>query len=133
MKKFNLEEYLANPSRKVVTREGRNVRILCTDKKGTDYPIVALVETQTKDVEETSSFTKDGNWSIVGENSINDLCFAPEKHEGYVNICRDIYMGTHAGPIFNSKEEAIREVREDSLKEKPLSNYIATIKIEWEE
>ena len=31
MKQFSLEEYLANPSKKVVTRDGRNVRIICTD------------------------------------------------------------------------------------------------------
>lgn len=44
MKQFNLEEYLKNPSRKVVTRDGRSVRIICTDRvseKG--YPLVALV------------------------------------------------------------------------------------------
>lgn len=43
MKQFNLEEYLKNPSRKVVTRDGRNARIICTDAKG-KYPIVALME-----------------------------------------------------------------------------------------
>ena len=42
MKQFNLDEYLQNPSRKVVTRDGRKVRIVCTDKKGA-CPIVALV------------------------------------------------------------------------------------------
>ena len=44
MKQFNLDEYLKNPSRKVVTRDGKNVRIVCTDKKGNDYPVVALIE-----------------------------------------------------------------------------------------
>ena len=29
MKPFNLEEYLANPNRKIVTRDGRNARIIC--------------------------------------------------------------------------------------------------------
>lgn len=33
MKPFNLEEYLANPSKKVVTRKGLDVRIVCTDVK----------------------------------------------------------------------------------------------------
>ena len=42
MKPFNLEEYLKNPSRKVVTRDGRPVRIICTDRKGAT-PIIALV------------------------------------------------------------------------------------------
>ena len=44
MKPFNLEEYLANPNRKIVTRDGRNVRIICTDRKDSDFPIVALVK-----------------------------------------------------------------------------------------
>lgn len=32
MKQFNLEEYKKNPSRKVVTRSGKPVRIICTDR-----------------------------------------------------------------------------------------------------
>ena len=44
MKQFSLEEYLKNPNRKVVTRDGRNVRIICTDAKG-NFPIIALMET----------------------------------------------------------------------------------------
>ena len=43
MKQFSLEEYLKNPSRKVVTRDGRKARIVCTDAMG-DYPLIALVE-----------------------------------------------------------------------------------------
>ena len=42
MEKFNLEEYLKNPSRKVVTRDGRNARIICTDMNYKNHPIVAL-------------------------------------------------------------------------------------------
>ena len=42
MKEFNLTEYLKDPSKKVVTRDGRDVRIICTDEKG-DEPIIALV------------------------------------------------------------------------------------------
>ena len=131
MKPFNLEEYLKNPSRKVITRDGRKVtRILCTDAKG-KYPIIALIWIHGE--ERVYSFTKNGCWSKPGEESVNDLYFAPEKHEGWINVHREIYMGTHAGPIFNSKEEAERSVREDSLKEKPLSSYLTTVKIEWEE
>lgn len=35
MKQFSLEKYLANPERKIVTREGKKVRIICTDRAGT--------------------------------------------------------------------------------------------------
>ena len=51
MKPFNLKAYLENPYRKVVTRDGRTVRIICTNGKlfspGADdsiYPVVALVK-----------------------------------------------------------------------------------------
>ena len=48
MEQFSLEKHLENPSRKVVTRSGHNVRILCTDQRG-NMPIVALVEFETLD------------------------------------------------------------------------------------
>ena len=42
MKEFSLEEYLKNPNRKIVTRDWRNVRIICTDRQGEGRPILAL-------------------------------------------------------------------------------------------
>lgn len=36
MKEFNLDEYLKDPSQKVITKDGRKVRIICTDYKS-DY------------------------------------------------------------------------------------------------
>lgn len=41
MMQFNLKEYLKNPKRKVVTRDGRDVKIIRIDKKG-DYPVMGL-------------------------------------------------------------------------------------------
>ena len=132
MKQFNLEEYLKNPSMKVVTRMGRKVRIICTDREDSIYPIIALIKDDKRESEILVTYTKDGIPSEYNE-AYYTLFFAPEKHEGWTNVYRDIYMGTHAGPIFNSKEEAERSIREDSLKEKPLSSYLTTVKIEWEE
>ena len=43
MKPFSLEEYLKNPSRKVVTRDGRNVTIHCTNYDASQ-PIIAEIE-----------------------------------------------------------------------------------------
>ena len=43
MKRFSLDEYLKNPSKKVVTRLGRTARIICTDAN-MKYPIVALIK-----------------------------------------------------------------------------------------
>ena len=33
MKQFDIEKYLENPKQRVVTRDGRNVRIICTDRR----------------------------------------------------------------------------------------------------
>lgn len=80
MEQFNLEKYLANPERKVVTRDGRPVRILCTDRERSfrDYPIVALVKLNGGN-EAVESFTKDGNWWRDGLKSKFDLFFAPKE------------------------------------------------------
>lgn len=127
MEQFSLSKYLKNPSRKVITREGRKVRIICTDVKG-DFPIIALVESINGNVELPLSYSRDGLHS-VGENIISnyELFFAPKKHEGWINIYRnedeDYYKGM---VIFSSKEDAIEKGRK-------FSDYITTTKIEWEE
>ena len=124
MEQFNLDEYLKNPSRKVVTRDGWNVRIICTDKKGNDYPVVALIEWEK--TEEVCDYTIDGY--LNGRITDYDLFFAPEKHEGWVNIYRDSNIGyTYTGTVFDSPEDA------ESAAQQKIGSYISTIKIEWEE
>lgn len=85
MKQFNLQEYLAHPERKVVTRDGRPVRIICTDRKGLDVkPIVALITLPNCD-EIVKCFWADGI-DTAGSEDKNDLFFAPTKHEGWINL-----------------------------------------------
>lgn len=43
MEQFSLDEFLKNPTRPIVTRDGNIVRIICTDRNNKEYPIVALV------------------------------------------------------------------------------------------
>ena len=117
MKQFNLEEYLKNPSRKVVTRDGKSVRIMCTDYYG-EKPIIAKIE----ESEYSYPFYEDGRYLSFGESSNWDLFFAPEKHEGWVNVCKSQMY--RCGLIHNSEEEARRSRGLDA---------IATVKIEWEE
>lgn len=117
MKPFNLEEYLANPSRKVVTRDGRKLRIICTDKKGNDYPIVALIEETYG--ESYVTYNTDGKVSTSLDS--RDIFFAPEKKEGWINIYKDNW----SSGIYHSKEDAFNH--------RETSNYTTTIKIEWEE
>ena len=124
MKAFSLREYLENPSRKVITRDRRNVRIRCTDRRSNEgQPIVALVETTTRDEENVCTYRKDGMWSPSGRECNLDLFFAPEKHEGWINI----YPGPITGvPVYKTEEDAKHCANADA-------KVIATIKIEWEE
>ena len=124
MKQFNLDEYLKNPSRKVVTRDGRNVRIVCTNKKGVD-PIVALVTKYDSDTELAYTYAKNGEFvgSIITKY---DLFFAPEKHEGWVNVHKvdnSPYLDTCIWPTEEYAKKGAKYT----------DNYVATVKIEWEE
>ena len=118
MKPFSLEEYLKNQKRKVVTRNGRSARIICTDAKG-NYPIVALIEEGGYD--NALSYTKDGKL-YVGETNDYDLFLATEKHEGWVNVYRD-FDDMMCGSVFATEEDAKCNAK----------TAIATVKIEWEE
>ena len=123
MEQFSLEKYLANPSRKLVTRAGNSVKILCTNRRGTNYPVIALVEFGWG--EEPIGYTKDGKYRI-GDKTDGDLFFAPEKHEGWINVYRNNDSHTYAGAVYDSKEDAEKRKIIDE-------NYVTTIKIEWEE
>ena len=127
MKQFDLKEYLANPSRKLVTGDGRKVKILCTNRKST-YPIVALVENHDSDNESVYSYRENGLYSMFSLSEENNLFFAPEKHEGWVNLYKlaNKDCAYYTGGIFNSKAEAENKRDTSDL-------YVTTIKIEWEE
>ena len=128
MEQFSLEKYLANPSRKVVTRDGRKVKILCTDRKGA-YPIIALVENHDSDNESVYSYRENGLCSLFSQSEENNLFFAPEKHEGWINIYRSDTLGYYIrqNKLYNSKKEA------DEVAKSNFRTFIKTIKIEWEE
>ena len=118
MKRFSLDEYLKNPSREVVTRDGRNVKIICTNYNST-HPIIAEIEGLGR----SESFTMEGEYYV--RDSQLDLFFANEKHEGWVNVYKDDKF-YNVGNLFSSKEEALAVTKGYNV-------YVATIKIEWEE
>ena len=131
MKQFDLKEYLANPSRKVVTRDGCPVRILCTDKKSYNEQIVGLIM-GNNGMEFIFTWTQQGK-QYLNMDTPNDLFFAPEKHEGWVNIYKAAapretlsYLQTRyvGSCIWPTEEEAKTAADADD---------IVTIKIEWEE
>lgn len=128
MKKFNLDEYLKNPQKKVITRDGVPVRIICTDKvcdnKGSQKPIIALVNFGNKEV--VYPYSSDGVSSPL--LSEYDLFFASEKREGWINIYKYNFRdNSWVTSFYNTKEEAEAAIGSG------LVDYISTIKIQWEE
>ena len=127
MKQFNLEEYLDNPSRKVVTRDGKDARIICTDAKSEKYQVVALV-TKKGGQEILATFDSSGKYRS-GYNSHLDLFFTLEKHEGWINIYK--HEDGHCegdGNIYSTEEEASKLIVYSFRYQ-----YLTTVKIEWEE
>ena len=123
MEQFSLEKYLKNPSRKIVTREGKPARIICTDAKFEKYPVLALIT--RKDGRESLATLDTSGKSCSGCNSHLDLFFDTNKHEGWVNV----YMNCNErslGALYSSKKDALEIAKAND-------NYVATVKIEWEE
>ena len=125
MKRFNLEEYLKNPSREVVTRDDHSVRILCTDARSNNYPIVALVSLNGG-TEILCGYTKEGT-RLCDKIHLDDLFFDTEKREGWINIYKNKDGVIWISPkYFATKEEAEKEGKTRTCS-------VTTIKIEWEE
>lgn len=127
MKEFSLEEYLKNPNRKIVTRDGKSVRIICTDKRKSIYPIIALCLME-EESEICHNYLPNGK-EHVGEDSNDDLFFAPEKHEGWINIYKDgdKYFPGDARFYMTEKESKANSVKNGHY------DYVGTVKVEWED
>ena len=131
MKQFNLEEYLKNPSREIVTRDGYPVKIMCTNFHLSGYPIVAEIDDKEYGTKQSWTFDKNGQYNMFnGKTHRKDLFFAPKKYEGWINIFRDSgkdinIMGYYTSNPYDSEEKAIAIGRN-------AKNYVNTIKIEWE-
>lgn len=124
MEQFNLKEYLENPKRKVVTRDGRDARIICTDSDAGGGPIVAVV-TMANQKKQVLSYYENGKYFVSDIVSEDDLFFAPTRHEGWMNVYRDKRGTVYGNLIYDSEKRAKFEKRDE--------DYITTIKVEWEE
>ena len=120
MRPFSLDEYLKNPNRKVVTRDGRVVKIYCTNFHLFNQDIIAEIEGENS----SFSFNKCGQPYGSLEECSQDLFFDTEKYEGWVNIYGSSKFSTDT-KIFSSEEEAKKEGEK-------WKDYVTTIKIEWE-
>lgn len=125
MKEFSLEEYLKNPNRKIVTRDGKSVRIICTDKRNSIYPIIALCLMEDGS-ERLSSYSPNGK-ECLSKDSCLDLFFVPEKHEGWVNLYKgNAYYHLGSTIFYKSESEAKKRIVKNC-------GYVGTIKVEWED
>lgn len=133
MKPFSLKEYLKDSSKKhrVVTRDGKAVKIICTDAKGI-FPVIGLVMDNPgseNSSESPYSFRENGKYNQCErfESSL-DLFFVSKKKEGWINIFKssnDIaFLGQSR--IFESKEDAEKNGKDCDC-------YASTVKVEWEE
>lgn len=137
MKPFNLKEYLENPHRKVVTRDGRPVRIVCTNAKlyapgpnCNPYPVIALMKASLKtrsknrpNEEILNSYNENGN-IIPGREDRSDLFFETVKVSGWVNIYSKYSGDATTSTIYKTKEEALSNRSPYNLD---------TVFVEWEE
>ena len=123
MKQFNLQEYLAHPERKVVTRDGRPVRIICTNSDAEGGPIVAIV---TKDDTKKSVLLYYENGTYFGSDSasVDDLFFAPTIVKRWGIVYRK------AERLFDTREQAEKWMEEADEGEK---KFCSVCKVEWEE
>ena len=122
MKQFNLEEYLAHPERKVVTRDGRDTRIICTDMKGTSMPILGLVKNPEKFEEKVICYTPEGRAAYLTKDF--DLFFAPTIVKRWGIVYRK------AERLFDTREQAEKWMEEADEGEK---KFCSVCKVEWEE
>lgn len=100
----------------ITTRDGRKVRILCTDRVWrTNHPIIALVTVEDGEVVRT--FSPDGSYHLTGEESPEDLINVPEKK--YLNL----YKTTTGASYFSTREDAEKAA-------KGRLNYVKTIEVE---
>lgn len=126
MKQFTVEEYQKNPNRKVITRDGRSVRIVCTDVMGAIYLVLAVYKKDPTH-ESWNSYTTDGKLYTEVDSDI-DLFFAPQKKEGWINLLRNPSGDVFVATTYPYKDE---EIAKSAVSDK--SNVVATCKITWEE
>jgi hypothetical protein len=89
-----------DPAKPCRTRNGRAVRILCTDAKD-DFPIVALVD-DGGGGEMLRSYDRKG--APYADGSAHALVNAPERRARWVKIYADLRFGSFSTP---SREDCI--------------------------
>ena len=123
MKQFNLQEFLAHPERKVVTRDCRPVRIICTDSDAEGGPIVAIV-TMDDNKKRVLNYYENGTFFCLDSASVDDLFFAPTIVKRWGIVYRN------SERLFDTREQAEKWMEEAEEGEK---EFCSVCKVEGEE
>lgn len=90
MKQFNLNEYFKDIDQNVVTRDGKQVRIICTDAPVKNYPVTGYVLGIDEKWHGPYSWSKDGDREIASPvPSANDLFF-PDKEKNMTEFEKEL-------------------------------------------
>jgi hypothetical protein len=96
----------------VQTRDGRPARIVCTDRKRENYPVLALV-TNSTGFEEVTSHCADGKFYESGKISHHDLVNVPPKVVS--ELYRNVYPNNSIGAYYSTLSAAKREASPDVI------------------
>lgn len=122
MKPFSLDEHIKNPTKRVITRDGRSARIICADFNNKNYPVIVEVE----GMEGPVSVTREGRHMSSSIDNNLDIFFDSKKHEGWMNVYKfSMPSGDYKGSFIWPTEEEAKSAAD--------SDPVATVKIEWEE
>ena len=121
LKPFSLEA--AKSGKPVCTRDGRKARIIAVGLNNKTYPLAAVIENNGEE-NEVHNYTSDG-LATYGTLNDADLMMFPEKKGGWVNVYKECDGERVERFVYKTEKEAFDNAEPD--------NYIATVKIEWEE
>ena len=125
MNPFNLKDALAG--KPVVTRDGRKVFDLHHFPSASTYKLAGVVEGAE---EQPSTFTEKGIFAIFSSNNNRDLFMASEKKEGWINLYKQSKGYIRGVDVHPSKSTAEFFGKTESI---PDSEYITSVRVEWEE
>lgn len=117
---FSIEKYLANPDRKVITRDGRDVRVLVTDMRGL-YPVIAII-LSPKDPDDYIMRYLPNGLAFAGLKHDFDIFFKEKKCVEYRIMDR---LGDIGSTGYDTRNEA--ELMTNGNKD------LTVVEITWEE
>lgn len=111
-------------SKPVQTRNGKKARIIATDCKNGNNPILALIE-DVDGIERPLFYRETGILYSNSENKL-DLVNVPETRVRWLCIMKDRNGYYSSGPLYPTEEYA----RESTGK---LTTFVTCVKVEWKE